>query len=84
MHPLRAFTDHPASVGETYGEHLQRASGFGLRMVFSGLACLVHGVLPFLFVHTGSRAIASLNERMIINRRRAPSATFSNTTRIPS
>lgn len=71
MNLIRAFTEHPASVGESYGEHLGRATGFGLRMVFAGLACLVHGVLPFLFQRTGSRAIAELNDRMVVNRRRA-------------
>jgi hypothetical protein len=65
------FTDHPASVGETYGEHLAAASGFGLGMIFGGLACLVHGLLPFLFVRTGSSTIARLHERMVVNRRRA-------------
>jgi hypothetical protein len=65
----RAFTEHPASVGESYGEHLLRAVHFGTRMVFAGIACLVHGVLPFLFVRTGSRAIAELNDRMVVNRR---------------
>ena len=71
MSPIRAFTEHPASVGESYGEHMGQAVCFGTRMVFAGLACLVHGVLPFLFVRTGSRAIAELNDRMVINRRRA-------------
>jgi hypothetical protein len=37
-------------------------------MMLAGLACLVHGVLPFLFVRTGSRAISELNERMISGR----------------
>lgn len=69
MSLLRAFTEHPASVGESYGEHLFRAVYFGTRMVFAGLACLLHGVLPFLFVRTGSRAIAELNDRMVVNRR---------------
>ncbi|HYB31916.1 MAG TPA: DUF6356 family protein [Steroidobacteraceae bacterium] len=69
MNVLRAFTEHPASVGESYFEHLGRALYFGLRMVFAGCACLVHGVLPFLFVRTGSRAIAELNDRMVVNRR---------------
>ncbi|HVN45332.1 MAG TPA: DUF6356 family protein [Steroidobacteraceae bacterium] len=69
MDLYRAFTEHPASVGESYSEHLIRALGFGTRMVLAGLACLVHAVLPFLFVRTGSRAIAELNERMVINRR---------------
>ena len=66
------FIDHPASVGETYGEHLVTATGFGLSMIFGGLACLVHGLLPFLFVRTGSRTIARLHERMVLNRCRVP------------
>jgi len=73
MNLIRAFTEHPAAVGESYTEHLGRATCFGARMVFAGIACLVHGVLPFLFVRTGSRAIAELNDRMIVNRRGAPS-----------
>jgi len=72
MDPVsRLFTDHPASVGETYGEHLLQASSFGTRMILAGLACLVHGLLPFLFVRTGSTAIAALHTRMVAHRRRA-------------
>ena len=70
MNVTRPFTEHPASVGESYGEHMGQALCFGGRMVFAGLACLIHGVLPFLFVRTGSRTIAELNDRMIT--RRAP------------
>jgi Family of unknown function (DUF6356) len=69
MNLIRAFTEHPASVGESYSEHLGRAFCFGTRMIFAGIACLVHGVLPFLFVRTGSQAISELNDRMIRNRR---------------
>ncbi len=71
MRPVRLFTEHPESVGETYGEHLLQAAGFGTRMILGGLACLVHAVLPFLFGHTGSRAIVDLNERMVTKRSRA-------------
>ena len=67
---LNLFTDHPASVGETYGEHLAVAGGFGLRMILGGIACLLHGLLPFLFTRTGSSTIALLHERMVISRRR--------------
>lgn len=79
MLPLRAFTEHPASVGESYLEHLARASCFGARMMFAGFACLLHGLLPFLFVKTGSRAISELNDRMVVNRRvsRLPIASDS-------
>ena len=65
---FRAFTDHPASVNETYGEHLAAASSFGWRMVIAGLACLIHGLLPFLFTSTGSNAIRELHGRMVTNR----------------
>jgi Family of unknown function (DUF6356) len=80
---IRAFTEHPASVGESYTEHLGRAACFGARMIFAGVACLVHGVLPFLFVRTGSRAITELNDRMILNRR-APTVTIASEKRLPS
>ena len=64
------FTDHPASVGETYTEHMAMASSFGIRMLLGGLACLIHGIFPFLFVKTGSRFIANLHDRMVTNRDR--------------
>ncbi len=70
MDPARLFTDHPASVGETYGEHLAMATGFGLRMILGGFACLIHGLLPFLFVRTGSAQVSTLHDRMVANRRR--------------
>jgi len=80
MNITRPFTEHPASVGESYGEHMGQALYFGCRMFFAGLACLIHGVLPFLFVRTGSRAIAELNERMIS--RRAPLQPITSNRRI--
>jgi hypothetical protein len=67
----RLFTEHPESVGETYGEHLVRAWWFGGRMVVAGLGCMLHALLPFIFVHTGSEAIDELHARMQATRRRA-------------
>ena len=81
MNPLRAFTEHPASVGETYTGHMARAACFGLRMIGAGIACLVHALLPFLFQRTGSVAIAELNDRMVVNRRVAP--PLASTQRLP-
>jgi hypothetical protein len=69
MHKL--FTEHPASVGETYGEHLMHASYFGGRMILAGFACMLHALLPFLCVRTGSQAIEQLNAKMLA-RREAP------------
>jgi hypothetical protein len=67
----RLFTDHPRSVGETYVQHLASAGRFGGRMILAGLACLLHSVFPFLFVKTGSDAVRTLHDNMVVNRRRA-------------
>ncbi|WBY16289.1 DUF6356 family protein [Erythrobacteraceae bacterium WH01K] len=69
---VRKFTQHPHSVGETYWQHLAHASGFGLRMMAGGVACMLHGLLPFLFVKTGSRQIETLHGRMVVSRSRMP------------
>lgn len=62
------FREHPASVGETYVEHLGMASSFGLRMIGGGIACMLHGAFPWLFVRTGSDQIRLLHERMVTHR----------------
>lgn len=74
---MNYFTEHPASVGETYAEHLKAASGFGFAMIASGVACLIHGLIPALFVRTGSNTINRLHDSMIVNRRspKAPNAS---------
>lgn len=68
---MSLFSAHPASVGETYWQHMRSAFGFGVAMIAGGLACLAHGLLPFLFTSTGSRTVGVLHDRMIAHRRRA-------------
>ncbi|QIQ87214.1 DUF6356 family protein [Erythrobacter sp.] len=68
----RAFTQHPASVGESYGEHCASALRFGLAMIAAGLACILHAFVPFLFVRTGSRQVVRLHESMVTHRSRLP------------
>ncbi|MEO8507046.1 MAG: DUF6356 family protein [Betaproteobacteria bacterium] len=68
MNVLRAFVAHPASVGESYFQHLWVAASFGVAMIGGGLACLVHAILPFTFVKRGSATIAHLHERMVTHR----------------
>lgn len=72
---LALFTEHPASVGETYLQHLVSATGFSLHMIGCGFCCLIHGLLPFLFVRTGSNAVVELHDRMVANRARRPAAS---------
>jgi hypothetical protein len=68
----RLFTEHPASVGETYWGHLLRASWFAGKMLVGAGACFIHALLPFLFVKTGSRTITQLHSAMVTNRRVVP------------
>lgn len=60
----RLFNAHPASVGESYGQHANFAFGVGLRMMGAGFACFIHGLFPFLFVQTASRCIRELNANL--------------------
>lgn len=60
---LKHFTNHPASVGETYFEHLGMALGFAGRMMLAAVVCTAHAFLPFLFEKTGSRMVADLYHR---------------------
>ncbi len=60
----RLFTDHPRDVGESYGEHFATAAGFGVRMVVGGVACIVHALIPALFVRTASETVKSLYATM--------------------
>ena len=55
------FTHHPKEVGESYPQHLAHAGRVGFVLIGAGLACLVHAVLPFLFVNTGSNTIRGLH-----------------------
>lgn len=64
------FTEHPATVGETYGQHFVSAMGFSLSMLKAAFCCAVHAVLPFMFEKTGSSCITELHERMVTNRDR--------------
>ena len=78
----RLFCEHPASVGESYLQHLRIALGFSVRLLLAGMACLVHAVFPFLCPHTGSNSIVELHERMLSRRRetspRGAVATVAN------
>ena len=74
---MNRLTDHLQEVGETYPQHLIKASGFAATMLAGGIACLVHALLPFLFVRTGSDCIHRLNQEMVENRKRPSPAEAS-------
>ena len=70
MKLARIFTAHPATVGETYVQHMAHAATFGARMFLAGLACLVHAVLPFFFINTGSGTVRQLHHALSTRRQR--------------
>lgn len=64
----RLFRDHPRQVGESYAEHFAAAGGFGVRMVAGGVACMIHALVPALFVTTGSGTVKRLYDQMVAKR----------------
>ncbi len=61
---------HPRDIGESYGEHAGHALYIGLRMLGGGFACLVHALLPGLFVRTASEAVDDI--QVLMNKRSHP------------
>ncbi len=82
MSLMRKFTEHPASVGETYGQHFVAAMGFSFAMLRAALCCAIHAILPFTFERTGSRCIETLYQRMVTNRARMPREQQTKTTKL--
>lgn len=64
----KLFTDHPASVGESYLQHLISAGRFSVHLIVGGLACFIHALLPFMFVNTARSTVQKLNEVLVLNR----------------
>lgn len=60
----KLFIDHPRTIGETYGQHARTALSFGWRMMIGGAACMVHALVPGLFVKTASRTVVQLDAEM--------------------
>lgn len=60
MNLRRAFTDHPAAVGESYVEHFGVAMGFARCLGRASAAALVHAVVPSLCQTTASDCILEL------------------------
>jgi hypothetical protein len=58
------FTHHPRDIGESYATHFGHAAWFGLRLIGGGIACLIHGIFPFLYVKTASRTIDRLHAKL--------------------
>ena len=58
------ITKHLRDVDETYFEHMYHALGYTLTFALLTVTTLIHSVLPFLFVETGSKKISELNKHI--------------------
>jgi len=58
------FLAHPASVNETYFQHMRFAFGFAGTLMLAAGAALVHAVVPALCETTASRIVKRLHARL--------------------
>ena len=63
------FTQHPASVDETYLEHFGVASHFAKELFGAAAACAVHAVLPWRHQSTASTRVRALYNEMNAGKR---------------
>ncbi len=62
------FTKHPNSVGESYTRHGIKAVSYSIRLLVMSFQVAVHSLFPFLFTHTVSDKVKTLNEELIKRR----------------
>ena len=70
----KLFIDHPASVDESYGEHMLFALRFAGLLFLAGAAALIHAIIPGLCKKTASQLIRRMYARIEF-RGVAPSGT---------
>lgn len=57
----RLFLNHPATVGETYLQHMRASLGVAGRLAQASSKCVVHAIVPGLCKTAGSDAILKLH-----------------------
>jgi hypothetical protein len=60
----RIFLNHPATVDETFFQHMLFALRFAFALFAAAGAALVHAFIPCLFEKTASRIITQLHQRI--------------------
>ncbi|CUX83092.1 MAG: hypothetical protein HLUCCA05_11685 [Roseibaca calidilacus] len=60
----KVFLDHPASVDESYFQHMRFAFGFAALLAVAAGAALVHAVIPALCKTTASTILRRLHARL--------------------
>ncbi len=60
----RIFLQHPATVEETYFEHMRFAGWFSFTLFRATLAALIHALIPCLFEKTAGNLIKQMHSRI--------------------
>jgi len=60
----RWFTDHPADVNESYGQHFVQASAFAGGLLVCAFCCFVHALIPGLFTTSASARVDCMHDKM--------------------
>lgn len=58
------FTEHPSEQNESYIQHAFFASKCGIRLLFLGIAAIIHALFPFVFQKTVSSEILELSKKL--------------------
>jgi len=61
---LKAFKDHPKSVGQSYFQHFQFSANMSLSLLGASLTALTHAVVPPLCQTSTSQSINKLHALM--------------------
>ena len=61
---LKTCRDHPATVNETYFEHMFFAARMSGRLFKAGAAALLHSIVPGWCETTASREICAMHEEI--------------------
>ena len=65
IHPGKEWHRHLKGVHESYVQHLKFAMKCGSKMAINGVACMLHGLVPFIFTHAASDCIKEMYMRFI-------------------
>jgi hypothetical protein len=63
--PGRLFTEHPRSLGMTWGAHAAGAVKIGFELLAAAGACFVHALVPGWFTQTAGKTITRLHSEIV-------------------
>ena len=58
------FTEHPASVGQTYLQHQRRAFRVARQLLVAAAAAVVHALVPALLTTQASDRVAEIHDEI--------------------